>query len=90
MKVTLYTVAARQDLCLGICKHCEQDSASNRTVRPMAACEIDDTDRVVVVLVDLEAELRFSYKVCCMVVRCQMSLDYICHKESHTMLDHKV
>ena len=74
-----YTAAARQDLCLRICKHCEQDSAGNRTVRPMAACEIDDTGLGVVVLVGLEAEHRFSYKQWCLFVSCQMSLEYTVH-----------
>ena len=75
-----YTVAARQDLCIGICKHCEQDSAGNRTVRPMVACEIDDdTVSLVVVLVGLEAEHRFLYKQRCTFVSCQISLDYRVH-----------
>ena len=75
----LYTAAARQDLCLMICKHCEQDSAGNRRVRPMVACKIDDTGAAVFVSVGLEAEHRFSYKQWCISVSCHMSLDYTVH-----------
>ena len=75
----MYTAAARQYLCPRICKHCEQDSAGNRTVRPMAACKIDDTGADVVVLVGLEAEHRFLYKQWCTFVSCQISLDYRVH-----------